>query len=57
MLFCVQRLKIGLKGHDMVICGETYNDIKVEESTWCIDNKKELIINIEKVCAFIYSPT
>lgn len=29
--------------------GETFNEIKVEESTWTIDNGKYITLNIEKV--------
>lgn len=44
-----RRLKAGLKGHPPIIDCETYNDIKVEESTWTIEDRKVLVINIEKV--------
>ena len=42
-------LKAGLKGHPPILDGELYKDVKLEECTWCIDDKKEVIINLEKV--------
>ncbi|XP_059144314.1 nuclear migration protein nudC-like [Physella acuta] len=44
-----RKLCIGLKGHPPVLDGMMYNDVKIEESTWCIIDKKTLLINIEKV--------
>lgn len=47
--FNKKHLKVGLKGHPPIIDGETYKEIKVEESTWCIEDRKDVLINIEKV--------
>ncbi|XP_062596700.1 nuclear migration protein nudC-like [Saccostrea cucullata] len=44
-----KHLKVGLKGHPPIMDGETFNEIKVEESTWTIDNKKYITLNLEKV--------
>ena len=44
-----QNIKIGLKGHPPVLEGEMYNCVNMEESTWCIEDKKVLLVNLEKV--------
>ncbi|XP_076466523.1 nuclear migration protein nudC-like [Babylonia areolata] len=44
-----KHIKVGLKGHPPVLEGEMYNSVKMEESTWCIEDKKILLINLEKV--------
>lgn len=42
-------LKIGLKGHPPIIDGQTYNDLKADESYWTISDRKTLVVNLEKV--------
>ncbi|XP_076077258.1 nuclear migration protein nudC-like [Mytilus galloprovincialis] len=44
-----KKLKAGLKGHPPIIDGETYNSIKIEESTWIIEDRKSLVLTIQKV--------
>ncbi|XP_037080319.1 nuclear migration protein nudC-like [Pollicipes pollicipes] len=44
-----RRLTVGLKGHPAVIDGELSHEIKVEESTWVLEDKRALLIHIEKV--------
>lgn len=44
-----RHLKIGLRGQSPVLDGELYNEIKVEESTWCIEDRQTILVNIEKV--------
>lgn len=42
-------LTIGLKGRLPIIDGELQHEIKVEESTWVLEDGKKLLINLEKV--------
>ncbi|XP_039257518.2 nuclear migration protein nudC-like [Styela clava] len=44
-----KHLKVGLKGHPPIIDGESYAEIKVDESYWTITDRKALLVNIEKV--------
>lgn len=43
-----KKISVGLKGQPPVLEGTMYNTIKVEECTWCIQDKKTLLINMEK---------
>ena len=47
-----RHIKIGLKGRPLVIDGETYNEIKTEETYWTIDDRKTLVLVLEKVRVF-----
>lgn len=44
-----RHLTIGLKGRPPIIDGELQHEIKVEESTWVLEDGKKLLINLEKV--------
>lgn len=44
-----KHLSCGLKGHPPILTGDFPHEVKLEESTWVIEDGKLLLINLEKV--------
>lgn len=44
-----KHLKVGLKGHPLIIDGDFPKEVKLEETTWVLEDKKSLLLTIEKV--------
>ncbi|PSN52967.1 Nuclear migration protein nudC [Blattella germanica] len=47
--FQKRHLKCSLKGHPPIIDGELHSDIKLDESTWVLEDGKVVFITLEKV--------
>ncbi|KAH8548902.1 HSP20-like chaperone [Umbelopsis sp. PMI_123] len=44
-----KQIKVGVKGQSPILEGELCKDIKVEDSTWTIEDQKEVLVHLEKV--------
>ncbi|KAF8846326.1 nuclear movement protein nudC [Paxillus ammoniavirescens] len=44
-----KRLSVGLKGKDKIMEGELCKEIKVEDSTWTLEDQQSIVIHLEKV--------
>ncbi|KAF9244634.1 nuclear movement protein nudC [Melanogaster broomeanus] len=43
------KLSVGLKGQDKILEGELCKEIKVEDSTWTLEDQQSILIHLEKV--------
>ncbi|KAF9229228.1 nuclear movement protein nudC [Gyrodon lividus] len=44
-----KKLSVGLKGKDKIMEGELCKEIKVEDSTWTLEDQQSILIHLEKV--------
>ncbi|CAG9136202.1 unnamed protein product [Plutella xylostella] len=44
-----KHLKVGIKGQPLIIDGELDAEVKMEDSTWVLQDGRNLLINLEKV--------
>jgi len=44
-----RHISCGLKGQSPILAGDFPHEVKIEESTWVIEDGKLLLINLEKV--------
>jgi len=44
-----KHLKVGLRGHPLIIDCELYQKVKTEETLWVIEDKKSAMITLEKI--------
>ena len=42
-------LKVGIKGQPLIIDGDFPAAVKIEDSVWTLEDKKSLVLTIEKV--------
>ena len=45
-----KHLKVGIKGQALIVDGDFPKEVKLDDCTWCLEDKKTLLISLEKVC-------
>ncbi|CAO3630564.1 unnamed protein product [Cunninghamella blakesleeana] len=43
-----KNIKVGLKGQSAILEGELSKEIKIDDSTWSIEDQKDVVIHLEK---------
>ena len=44
-----KHLNVGVKGQALIIDGNFPKEVKLEDCTWCLEDKKTLLVSLEKV--------
>jgi len=44
-----KHLKVGVKGQPLILDGNFPKEVKLDDCTWCLEDKKTLLISLEKV--------
>lgn len=48
--FKKKHLKVAIKGKEPIIDGDLHDEIKIDDSTWTLENGTEVNITLYKVC-------
>ncbi|KAF1616495.1 UNVERIFIED_CONTAM: Nuclear migration protein nudC, partial [Eudyptes robustus] len=44
-----RHLKVGVKGKELIIDGDLYDEIKAEEAQWILQDSKDVVVTLEKI--------
>ena len=42
-------IKVGVKGQPLILDGNFPKEVKLDDCTWCLEDKKTLLVSLEKV--------
>lgn len=42
-------IKVGVKGQPLILEGDFPKEVKLDDCTWCLEDKKTLLVSLEKV--------